>query len=79
MSPSRSRRAWLTQSSWYRIAMRPAVHLSLLLLTLAGLTTGTFAWWVLGRVPGFTGDTYGALCELIEVVTLLALSIGGPS
>ncbi|MCS7287031.1 MAG: adenosylcobinamide-GDP ribazoletransferase [Anaerolineae bacterium] len=43
---------------------------------LTWLFTVLFAHWVLGRIRGFTGDVYGALCELTEVIILLAWSIG---
>jgi cobalamin synthase len=38
-----------------------------------------FGRWVLCRIPGFTGDVYGAACELAELVTLItgALLLGG--
>jgi cytochrome c-type protein NapC len=46
-SPSRSRWAWLTRSRWYRIAVRPAAHISLLLLTLGGFVAGAAFWGAL--------------------------------
>ena len=50
----------------------------LLSSALAWLFTLLFARWVLRRIPGFTGDVYGALCELVEVTVLLALAgMGG--
>ena len=37
-----------------------------------------FAMWVQRRIPGLTGDVYGALNELSEVVgLLLAVALGG--
>lgn len=40
-----------------------------------GLSAALFAWgltrWMLRRVPGLTGDLYGALGELVETLTLL--------
>jgi len=36
-----------------------------------------FARWVMGRIPGLTGDVYGALCELVEVVVLLTFVAAG--
>ncbi|MBN2534098.1 MAG: adenosylcobinamide-GDP ribazoletransferase [Spirochaetales bacterium] len=30
-----------------------------------------FGRWVVSRIPGFTGDVYGATCELTEVITLI--------
>lgn len=44
---------------------------------LTWLFTVLFARWVLGRIPGFTGDVYGALCETAEVVVLLTLALAG--
>jgi cobalamin synthase len=32
---------------------------------------------VLRRLPGLTGDVYGALCELLEALVLLAFVAGG--
>jgi adenosylcobinamide-GDP ribazoletransferase len=29
--------------------------------------------WILKRIPGFTGDVYGAVCELAEIIGLLGL------
>ncbi len=44
----------------------------LLSSALAWLFTLLFARWVLRRISGFTGDVYGALCELVEATVLLA-------
>jgi adenosylcobinamide-GDP ribazoletransferase len=30
-----------------------------------------FGFWVLKRIPGFTGDVYGATCELVEAIVLV--------
>ena len=30
-----------------------------------------FGFWVLKRIPGFTGDVYGAACELAEAIVLV--------
>ncbi|RME36672.1 MAG: hypothetical protein D6793_05370 [Thermoflexia bacterium] len=35
-----------------------------------------FARWVLRRIPDLTGDVYGALCEMVEVLILLTLAAG---
>ena len=37
----------------------------------AWLVTWLFARWTLRRIPGLTGDVYGAGCELIEAAILL--------
>jgi adenosylcobinamide-GDP ribazoletransferase len=42
------------------------------LLGLAWLVTWLLARWTLRRIPGLTGDVYGAGCELVEVVILFA-------
>jgi adenosylcobinamide-GDP ribazoletransferase len=32
-------------------------------------------WFTLRRIPGLTGDIYGALCELVEIATLLVFCV----
>jgi adenosylcobinamide-GDP ribazoletransferase len=44
-------------------------------LGLAAVTTWLFARYCLGRLPGLTGDTYGALDELVETLLLVALPV----
>ncbi len=39
------------------------------------LMTGGIAWWVERRIPGLTGDVYGAINELTEVGALLFVLI----
>jgi adenosylcobinamide-GDP ribazoletransferase len=41
------------------------------------LTTVVVAWWVQRRIPGLTGDVYGAINELAEVGALLCLLLAG--
>jgi adenosylcobinamide-GDP ribazoletransferase len=41
------------------------------------LMTVTIAWWVRRRIPGLTGDVYGAIDELAEVGALLCLLVVG--
>ncbi|MCS7179086.1 MAG: adenosylcobinamide-GDP ribazoletransferase [Anaerolineae bacterium] len=48
----------------------------LMAFALAWLYTMLFAGWILRRIPGFTGDVYGALCESVEVGVLLVLAAG---
>jgi adenosylcobinamide-GDP ribazoletransferase len=43
----------------------------IILLFVILLITWGIASFVLERIPGLTGDIYGALCEITEVVTLL--------
>lgn len=47
--------------------------LGLIAFVLAGLAAWAGARFVLTRLPGLTGDIYGALCELIEVLVLLVV------
>jgi adenosylcobinamide-GDP ribazoletransferase len=39
------------------------------------LLSGAWAWalgrWLLGKLPGLTGDCYGAICEVLETTVLL--------
>jgi adenosylcobinamide-GDP ribazoletransferase len=72
--------------------MAVAAGTSLLIAAAAGQFSGIVAWaicctatWLMGRaimskIPGLTGDTYGALAEGNEVVALFALALvpGGP-
>ena len=44
-------------------------------LALAAAASWLFACYCLGRLPGLTGDTYGALDELIETLVLVALPV----
>lgn len=41
------------------------------------LLTVVIAWWVQRRIPGLTGDVYGAVNELTEVGALLCLLLVG--
>ena len=45
----------------------------LVALALAAAATWLFARYCLGRLPGLTGDTYGALDELVETLLLVTL------
>ena len=42
---------------------------------LAGLCSGWERRFILRRIPGLTGDSYGALCELAELVVLLFFTL----
>jgi adenosylcobinamide-GDP ribazoletransferase len=44
-------------------------------LALAATTTWLFARYCLGRLPGLTGDTYGALNELVQALLLVTLPV----
>lgn len=41
----------------------------------AWLFTVLFARWVMERIPGLTGDVYGALCEMMETLVLVVFTI----
>ncbi len=70
-------------AGWHKLALATLIALAavlliahwwgLALLALAGLTVWAGARFTMRRIPGLTGDIYGALCELVELVTLLAL------
>jgi adenosylcobinamide-GDP ribazoletransferase len=80
--------AWYRRGlGWRQVAL---AGVSTLLIAVAvggwvGLTTVAAVWlfallfaaWVLRRIPGLTGDVYGALNELAEVVGLLWVIIVG--
>lgn len=57
--------AWLAAGWWGWLAAAGAV-----LVTLGG------AWFTLRRIPGLTGDIYGALNELVETAVLLFFTAG---
>jgi adenosylcobinamide-GDP ribazoletransferase len=42
-----------------------------LVLVVAGVTLWLGAGFILRSIPGLTGDSYGALCEVVEAVSLL--------
>jgi adenosylcobinamide-GDP ribazoletransferase len=46
---------------------------ALILILLLAVWVG---WFTMNRIPGLTGDIYGALCELSEVVVLVFLAAG---
>lgn len=48
----------------------------LLAFALAGTVVWLGAGFILRRIPGLTGDSYGALCELAELAVLLLFSTG---
>jgi adenosylcobinamide-GDP ribazoletransferase len=49
--------------------------LGLALALCVWLMTVVIAWWVQRRIPGLTGDVYGAINELTEVGALLCLLV----
>ncbi len=50
--------------------------IGLLVFALVGIVLWLGASFILRRIPGLTGDSYGALCELAEVVVLLFFTTG---
>ena len=48
----------------------------LLALAIAGVALWLGASFILRRIPGLTGDSYGALCELVELVVLFVFTAG---
>jgi adenosylcobinamide-GDP ribazoletransferase len=57
-------------------AFLAARWLGLVVVALAAVTTVVVAAFVLRRLPGLTGDVYGALGEMLEALTLLAFVAG---
>lgn len=45
----------------------------LIALGAAGLGTWALARYTLWRIPGLTGDVYGATCELVEAITIVLM------
>lgn len=39
---------------------------------LAAVAAWLFGWWLLRLLPGLTGDSYGAACEIVEALVLAA-------
>ena len=81
--------AWFRQGlGWPHVVVAglTALAVAVLLEGLIGLTAFAGVWlftilvalWVQRRIPGLTGDVYGALNELAEVMgLLLAIAVGG--
>jgi adenosylcobinamide-GDP ribazoletransferase len=59
------------------VGLLPGGWRALVALPLAGAVTWAGGRFVLRRLPGLTGDIYGALCEFLEVVVLLLFVAGG--
>jgi len=77
-------RAMKDQTSWEQVVLSTAIALAVawlsgrplgwLALALTSLLTWLVARFVLGRIPGLTGDIYGALCETLELALLLTFA-----
>ena len=50
--------------------------MGLLAFAIAGVVLWLGASFILRRIPGLTGDSYGALCELTELAVLLVFATG---
>jgi adenosylcobinamide-GDP ribazoletransferase len=71
--------------TWREVAIAAAVAvaaaglvlgaLGLALTLCVWLMTVAIAWWVRRRIPGLTGDVYGAINELTEVGALLCILV----
>ncbi len=48
----------------------------LLAFAITGIVLWLGASFILRRIPGLTGDSYGALCELVELIVLLVFTTG---
>jgi adenosylcobinamide-GDP ribazoletransferase len=57
-------------------AILTAQWLGLIAIGAAVVATLALAAFVMRRIPGFTGDIYGALCELLETLILLTFVAG---
>lgn len=60
------------------VAGRLAGPLGLVAMGSAALLALAAGWFASRRLGGLTGDLYGALCEIVEVLTLLVLVAGMP-
>ena len=85
--PSGLGKLWFDRVGWPELL---AASLgAALVVALAGSPRGWWLWggvvvvlwgagrWVLRRIPGLTGDVYGALAELTEAFVLLGMTWGG--
>ena len=70
------RQALLAGVTVVAVAGLAAQWLGLIVLAVAAVTTGAGGVFVMRRLGGLTGDTYGALCETLEALTLLAFVAG---
>lgn len=78
-------RAMKDHAGWGQVALATGVALAtallaggwwgLIALAVGGSTAWLAARFVRSRLPGLTGDVYGAICELLETVVLLVLAV----
>lgn len=55
-------------ASWLGLGWMVVLLVFLTVISAAGLS-----WWISSRIGGLTGDAYGAICEVVEVISLLAV------
>jgi adenosylcobinamide-GDP ribazoletransferase len=58
------------------VAWFTGAWLGLAAMALAGITAWAGARFALARLPGLTGDLYGAIGETVEIAVLLLLAVG---
>ena len=76
-------RAMKDHAGWEQVALATVATLiatcfaagwqGLIVVAVAGVVTWSGARFAQSRLSGLTGDIYGAICELVEMTTLLAL------
>ena len=66
---------WVATGTALLLALLVGGGHGLVALLLAWLTAQTLGWWWTRDLGGLTGDTYGALCELCEVVVLAVFAV----
>ena len=59
------------------VVLLAGVQMGMIAFALASLTVWLGARYILRLIPGLTGDSYGALCEGIELVVLLFFAARG--
>jgi adenosylcobinamide-GDP ribazoletransferase len=82
-------RAMKDNAGWWQVTLATLVVavtcwfagglLGLLAMGFTAAATWGIARFTLGRIPGLTGDIYGAICEMIEVMVLLIFAASVPS
>ncbi len=78
-------RAMKEHAGWGQVLLATAIALAvsgiaggvlgLAAVLLAAAATWALARFILARLPGLTGDTYGAICEVLEVLVLLLFAV----
>jgi adenosylcobinamide-GDP ribazoletransferase len=66
----------LLATSWTGLVLAVLDAPALWMLTMAGIAALGIGKWIDGKLGGLTGDSYGAICELVTALTLVALSGG---